>query len=144
MTGDGLALRRALDFAVAANADSASPYYQRLDTERVGMIGHSQGGQGTIAAASDSRVDAVIMLNAGAPAPKPFLTTTGDLDILSPSSFAGHLTPVLEPQRLVDITTGFFRYKLAGDAAARDLFVGADCRLCDRAAELEYGSHGLE
>ena len=83
--GDAIALKKALDFVFAANDDSNSPYYQKLDTTKVGAMGHSQGSSGTANLASDSRVKAVILWNGGASATKPFLAVTGDGDIGDPT-----------------------------------------------------------
>ena len=65
--GSGAQMRKGLDFAAAANTNSSSPYYGHLDMSKVGVMGHSQGSSGTAAAASDSRVKAVILFNGGAP-----------------------------------------------------------------------------
>jgi pimeloyl-ACP methyl ester carboxylesterase len=51
--------------------DEAARHYQRLDTTKVGAMGHSQGGNAITAAASDARIQAVILLNAGTSASKP-------------------------------------------------------------------------
>jgi hypothetical protein len=40
-------MKAALDWIIAQNEDSSSPYYQKLDTTRVGMGGHSQGSVAT-------------------------------------------------------------------------------------------------
>src|SRR6185503_7485976 len=50
--GTGAALRKGLDFAAAANADSASPYFGHLDMTKVGVMGHSQGSSAANTAAS--------------------------------------------------------------------------------------------
>ena len=68
--GDGSQMKKALDFMFAGNDDKNSPYYQKLDTTKVGAMGHSQGGSGTIAVASDARVKAVIIWNGGSSASK--------------------------------------------------------------------------
>ncbi len=80
-TGSAQPMLRALDYAAAANMDSTSPYYQKLDMTRVGAFGHSQGGAATQTAASDSRVKDIIIFNAVDSATKPFLTVSGDMDI---------------------------------------------------------------
>lgn len=163
------AMTRALDFMFAANNDSSSLYYQRIDTSRVGAMGHSQGGAATIAAAADARVRDVIIFNGGTSASKPFLAVSGDHDIGNPvvdtyrnavnaapegaflffhnvpvtGTISGHLTLMLQPERVVEPTAGWWKYMLKGDAAARALFVGASCGLCNRASDFEYGERGL-
>jgi hypothetical protein len=80
-TGSAQPMLRALDYAAAANMDSTSPYYQKLDMTRVGAMGHSQGGAATVTAASDSRVKDIIIFNAADTGPKPYLAISGDMDI---------------------------------------------------------------
>lgn len=162
---------KALDFVFAANEDPTSPYYHRLDTSKVGAMGHSQGSIATTTAAKDDRVKAAILFNGGVAASKPFLAVTGDRDIGSPTvdsyrtgvnaapeaafvffhkvpqtggSLTGHLTLMMEPNRVTTPTTGWWQYILNGDATARDLFVGTSCGLCGQDADFEYGEHGLE
>jgi hypothetical protein len=165
------AQKKGLDFMFAANEDSASPYYHRLDTTNVGAMGHSQGSGATVTVASDPRVKYVILFNGGTTAPKPFLAISGDKDIGNPTvasyrsgvnaapkaafifyhkilqttgSVTGHLVLMMQPDRVVDATTGWWKYTLKGDmGAARDLFVGDSCGLCGKAADFDYGQHGL-
>ena len=170
--GDGSQMKKALDFMFAANDDMNSPYYQKLDTTKVGAMGHSQGGSGTIAVASDARVKAVIIWNGGTSASKPFLAVSGDGDILNAtpasmlaavnaasvpqaaflyyhmilqkSDVPGHLTLVTQPQRVVEPATAWWKYMLNGDAASKAFFVGTNCTLCNRMAEFEFGQKGLQ
>ena len=173
-TDDGSnAMTKALDFAEAANKDATSVYYNRLDFSKVGAMGHSQGGGATVKAASDPRIKALIIWNATTSASKPFLAVSGDTDITSftPASMAsdinasdqpsawlyyhnvprtgnvsGHLTLMIQPERVVEIATAWWDYMLKGDAKARDFFVGADCGLCAKSSpdDFEYGEHGLQ
>jgi hypothetical protein len=170
-TGDNGAMNKALDFAEAANADAKSVYYNRLDMTKVGAMGHSQGGGATVTAASDPRIDALIIWNAGAGGPKPFLAVSGDADIsgASPQSMAqsiassgqpsawlyyhkipmtgsvsGHLTLMIQPERVAAAATAWWDYQLKADAKGRDFFVGASCGLCGQDADFEYGESGLE
>jgi len=169
--GDAVALKKGLDFAFAANDESNSPYYQKLDTTKVGAMGHSQGSSGTANLASDARVKAVILWNGGGSASKPFLAVTGDGDIGDPTpssmrsalngatvdgaflfyhmvlqmgDLPGHLTLVTEPARVVEPAVAWWKYILNGDAASKEYFVGTNCKLCNRTAELELGQKGLE
>jgi hypothetical protein len=47
---------------------------------------------------------------------------------------AGHLTLMMEPERVVDPTVAWFDMMLKGDAEAKAMFLGADCTLCDGSA----------
>jgi hypothetical protein len=164
----------ALDYAAAANKDPKSPYYQKLDMTKVGAMGHSQGGAATATAASDSRIQDVILFNAIGSSlgsvPKPFLAISGDNDIagFTPSSmasavdaatvpaawlyfhmvpttgnFSGHLTLMMQPQRVTEATRDWWQMMFQSDASARSEFAGSSCGLCNAAADHEYGAHGL-
>jgi Chlorophyllase enzyme len=170
-TGNNGAMTKALDFAEAANADEASIYFRRLDLEKIGAMGHSQGGGATITAASDPRIDSLIIWNGGSDASKPFLAVSGDYDIGSPTaeslaravegssqpsawlfyhkvpmtgSVSGHLTLMIQPERVVEPTVAWWDYMLKGDMKARDFFVGDSCGLCNKAEDFEYGPNGLQ
>jgi pimeloyl-ACP methyl ester carboxylesterase len=170
-TGNNGAMTKALDFAEAANQDAESVYYNRLDLTKIGAMGHSQGGGATVTAASDERIDALILWNASTSAPKPFLAVSGDADIIgaSPASMArdigassepsawlyyhkvpmtgsvsGHLTLMIQPERVAPPTVAWWDYMLKEDPTARDFFVGASCGLCGQDEDFEYGQNGLE
>lgn len=166
--GSGEAQRRAIDFMFAANDDPNSKYYQKVDTTKVGAFGHSQGSMGTVAASVDERVSAVILLNGGAQASKPYLAVSGERDLgdngttsnlknpvdaaqhaaayiyyhhvpmtvadQPTGSSAGHLTLMMEPERVTEPTVAWFDMMLKGDAEAKTMFVGDDCTLCDGTA----------
>jgi hypothetical protein len=168
--GNG-AMTKGLDFAFAAAKDANSPYYNHLDTEKVGAMGHSQGGMATVTAARDSRVKTVIIWNGGSSAVKPFLAVSGDKDIGSPTvsgmrnaltgnpagaflfyhktvgegSVPGHLTLMTQPERVIEPTVAWFKYQLLTDMASKLFFVGTDCTLCNKLPdEYEFGQKGLQ
>ncbi len=60
--GNGSEMISCLNSLVSANGSVLSPFYQKVDTARVGASGHSQGGAGTIMAGRDSRVTATAPL----------------------------------------------------------------------------------
>ena len=75
-------VRIALDAVERATADPASPLYQRADTGRIGMSGHSFGARTTQAVAGESlgggsqpylleRIDAAIAMSPSPPARRP-------------------------------------------------------------------------
>lgn len=170
--GSPAPMLHALDYAAAANADPTSPYYQKLDLTKVGAMGHSQGGGATAAASADPRISSVIIFNAGnVDLKKPFLTLSGDADIagFTPESMAaainastvpaaylyyhnpagvgsirGHLVLMLSPDRVTGPTVGWFDMTLRKDAASRSWFDGPGCKLCNQAADFEFGQHLLQ
>ena len=168
-TGNGNVqpMLRALDFAQAASSDPTSPYYHRLDMTKIGAMGHSQGGQATAVAASDSRVQDVIVfdgLNASVPV-KPFWAISADMDIAGteqslmsevsgasvPGAFSfyhmpagmgpyrGHLVLMLTPERVVKPTVAWWEWMFRSDAASKKFFVGS-CLLCTMDPSTGVGS----
>jgi hypothetical protein len=167
--GQNSPMTKALDWAAAANVDPSSPYFGKIDLDKIGAMGHSQGGIATIAAARDSRVKTVIIWNGGTSASKPFLAVSGDRDIAgSLSSYKsatrsapagaylwykmipgdgaadGHLTLMVEPERVVGAAAAWFRYMLQADATSQPWFVGMTCKLCTTPASYEFGQNGLK
>lgn len=55
--GSGTAMLACLTLMTSNNANPGSRFFQRVDVNRVGASGHSQGGGGTIMAGRDPRVD---------------------------------------------------------------------------------------
>jgi dienelactone hydrolase len=54
-----------VDWAVASNADSSSPYYRKLRTNRIAYMGHSCGGMQALTASADPRATTTMVLNSG-------------------------------------------------------------------------------
>jgi hypothetical protein len=167
--GSGTEQLHALDFAAAANEDPSSPYYGHLDLTRVGAMGHSQGSASTGAAASDPRIQDVILFNGGESAVKPFFAMSGDLDLFgytkdsmaaavaaapkgayafyhNPTgngALKGHLVLMLTPERVVEQATAFWQMVFQGDADARNKFVGTGCGFCNSATDYDFGENGF-
>ena len=77
--GGGAHQRAGIDFMLAENDNPMSKYYQKIDVEKIGAMGHSQGSGATAAAAAaDSRIKAVILWNGGTSANVPYLAVSGD------------------------------------------------------------------
>ncbi len=161
-------MTRALDWAFAANDDPASPYYQKIDTEKVGAAGHSQGSMATTAASRDARVKAVILYNGGTSASKPFFAVSGDEDLFgsigsyqsavartpqsayiwyhdisTEGSFAGHLTLMIHPERVVGPSVAWFLMMLENDVEAREYFLSLEGGGCTACGNYEAGQNGL-
>ena len=58
-------VKKALDWISQQAADPASPYYNKIDTEKIAAAGHSCGGAQVLANAADQRLKTYIILNAG-------------------------------------------------------------------------------
>jgi dienelactone hydrolase len=55
----------AIDWAIKENARKDSPYYQRLATDRIAVMGQSCGGLQTIAVSGDPRIKTSVIWNSG-------------------------------------------------------------------------------
>lgn len=92
MAADGTSQVASVDFILEKNEDESSVFYNRVNTEKIGAAGHSQGGRSAVnAAVLDSRIDCVLSV-AGSnytyeaeklSAPALFFTGTSDLIVLS-------------------------------------------------------------
>ncbi len=61
MSADGTAQLASVDFLIAQSKDSSSIFYNKINVNKIGLAGHSQGGRSSVnAAAADSRVDCVV------------------------------------------------------------------------------------
>ncbi len=56
---------KALDWICQQAADPASPYYNKVDAEKIAAAGHSCGGAQVLANAADQRLKTYLILNAG-------------------------------------------------------------------------------
>ena len=158
---------RAIDYAESLNDDTTSVLYHKLDLEKIGAMGHSQGAAATVNAAKDARVKSVIFWNLGATNDKPFLTVSADHDVgmstvASLSMLAdgatqpgewiyfhqilqtggnttGHLVLMEQPDRVWQMAVDYWNWQLRGDQKAKKTFVGSDCTLCSTTDQYEYG-----
>ena len=58
-------VKKALDWICQQAADPASPYYNKVDVEKIATAGHSCGGAQVLANAADKRLKTYLILNAG-------------------------------------------------------------------------------
>jgi hypothetical protein len=158
---------RAIDYAESLNEDKTSVLYHKLDLDKVGAMGHSQGAAATINAAKDDRVKSVIFWNLGTTNDKPFLTVSGDHDVgmstvasltaladgsSQPAEWiyfhqilqtggntTGHLVLMEQPDRVWQMAVDYWNWQLRGDEKAKKTFVGSNCSLCSSPDAYEYG-----
>lgn len=61
MAADGKAQMNSIDFIISENSNSSSPLYKKINTNKIAVSGHSQGGRCAVNVASlDSRVSCVL------------------------------------------------------------------------------------
>jgi LPXTG-motif cell wall-anchored protein len=92
MSANGKSQIGEVDYIISENEDSESDFYNKVDTDKIGVAGHSQGGRSTVnAAKSDSRIKAAVSIagsntsgeRSGLTTPTLFLTGTADLVVYS-------------------------------------------------------------
>ena len=63
MAADGTVQIAQIDFVIDENSNKSSALYKKVNTSRIGVIGHSQGGRSAVnAGAMDSRISCVLSL----------------------------------------------------------------------------------
>lgn len=95
MSADGNAQIEALNFVISLSNNSSSCAYKKVNTSKLGVIGHSQGGRSSVnAAVKDSRIKCVVSiagsnyLEEAEPNSTPTLFIAGEKDmIVSPSQW---------------------------------------------------------
>lgn len=71
-------IRAVLSYLESANANAGSIFYQRIDTSRFGVVGHSLGGAASLlATGEDTRIQAVVALDPASGATSPFARVAG-------------------------------------------------------------------
>jgi pimeloyl-ACP methyl ester carboxylesterase len=161
---------RALDYAEYLNA-SPGTFSGKLDLDKIGAMGHSQGAGATGVADNDPRVKAAIYWNAGSSNEKPFLNVSGERDVVSltPASMqalvdaatqpgawvyhhkvlqtggraTGHLVLMEQPDRVWELAVAWWKFQLNGDQTAKNMFIGPNCGLCNQSEQFEYGHNSL-
>lgn len=149
MTADGTEQRDSIDYILDEAKRSGSKFYQKVDTSKIGAVGHSQGGRSAVnAAQKDSRIVCVLSIagasNAeeagGLSTPIFFMTGTNDMVVASsmwvePSYNAVtgkavyaslkngvHTTCMTNPTKISGYAVDWFDAYLKGDSSAKKEF----------------------
>jgi hypothetical protein len=158
--GSGADMLGCLDWLTTQNAEAGGPYSGKLDLNKVGASGHSQGGGGAMMAGRDPRVKTTAPIMPATQSPRyagtpfqahgPILLLSGGSDNFTPPMVqqkpvfdnaaqpvfwamlanAGHLTPMHTGGVFPGIVTAWFRFQLLGDRKAGEMFVGDACGYC--------------
>jgi pimeloyl-ACP methyl ester carboxylesterase len=153
MTQSGRQMIAGVDYLIQQNNRPGSNFYNMIDTEHIGTTGHSQGGGGSINAATDRRVTCAAPV---APSPGrigqvdgPVFLVAGRRDsivsaaLVRSTSYApangptvfgivnnmGHLNFIGNLGNARGYITAWFMYHLQGDEYAGRAFVG-ECEIC--------------
>jgi hypothetical protein len=151
-TGDGTDHEKALDYLIAQNEASGSPFFGKLDTGKAASGGHSQGSISTFAMADDPRLTTTIHVAGGSfdgngssklKNPTAYILGAGDT-LATPNGQRDYMVtkvPVFMTvmdgadhisaarQGLAPITA-WLRWHLAGEGERKAQFVGTDCEFC--------------
>lgn len=149
MTADGSSQRNSIDFIINEAGNSSSVFYNKIDTQKIGASGHSQGGRSCVnAAQADARIKCIVSIAGassaeeanGLKAPTLYLTGTSDLIVVSsqwvkPSydatvgravyaSLKGavHTTCMTNPEKLSGYSISWFDAYLKNDSEAMAVF----------------------
>ena len=154
--GDPLPTITGLDWLLEQAEDPSSPYYHRLDTTRIGALGHSQGGASTSIAAADPRISAIAPIHGtraltGLNGPALFICGELDTAVTCASVANTYRTVTEQPAMFFNnlaadhgswlgqggsqgptffALTAWFRVHLMNDVDNRRFFFGEDCALC--------------
>jgi hypothetical protein len=164
--GDPLPTIAGLDWILEQAEDPSSPYYQRLDTNNIGQLGHSYGGMSTCMSASEPRYKALATIcgtRALSGVHTPMLFFCGGRDATvdcsgvretflsvtdQPAFFLNELDSdhgswVYQGANGVSLSSSaaWFRAHLMGDTESREYFYGSGCRFCtDNRVDAEQNS----
>jgi hypothetical protein len=168
-TGDGnpLPTIAGLDWIIKQNNDSVgSPYYHRLDTSKIGQLGHSYGGMSTCKSAADPRYKALATICgtstlSGVHTPMLFYCGGKDDMVKCDGVRNTFLTVKDQPAFFIDelasdhgwwvyqgasgvslsMAAAWFRVHLMNDTANRKYFYGSNCTFCsDSRVKVERNS----
>lgn len=149
MTADGTAQIDSIDYIIGKNSDTGSIFCGKVDTEKIGAAGHSQGGRSAVnAAQNDGRIKCIVSI-AGSPykeeaeglkASALYLTGTADMVVLSSewckpaydaaagravyASLKGgvHTTCITDPEKVSGYAVSWFDAYLKNDSASKAKF----------------------
>jgi hypothetical protein len=145
-----------LNWLLEQGEDPSSPYFHRLDTTRIGALGHSQGGAATSIAAADPRISAIATIHGNRALTGlngPALFICGEQDGVVPCAGVANAFRTVTEQPAMFLNnlaadhgswlgqggsqgptffalTAWFRVHLMDDVDNRRFFFGEDCALC--------------
>ena len=149
MSADGTSQRDAIDFILEKNSDPDSVFFGKVNADKIGAAGHSQGGRSAVnAAADDSRIDCVLSLAGSSytseakqlTQPAFFIAGSADLMVLpalwvkpayknvkGPAVYASlkgaaHTRCCVDPREYAEYALQWFDLWLKDDASARNTF----------------------
>jgi hypothetical protein len=148
----GSEMKAAIDWIIAENGRSASPYYQKLDTSKIAAGGHSRGSISTFGVASDPRLTTTIHVAGGSfdgtgPSNlrKPAAYFCGEADTAATPNCRRDYTNTTVPvfftimdnvnhtdaaRSSLPATVAWLRWHLGGETSRRGMFLDPTCYFC--------------
>lgn len=159
-SNSGDEMGEAIDWLIEQNSSSRSPYYQKLDTSKIGAGGHSRGSVATFANADDARLNTTIHVAGGSfdgrgpdnlRRPAAFICGEDDRtatpncerdyrNARTPVWFtviddASHTSTARDGLAVI---VGWLRWQLAGETERRTMFIDPSCDFCGSGYETQY------
>jgi dienelactone hydrolase len=147
-----------IDWILAESAAPGSPYFEKIDTNKVASMGYSMGALATTTIAGDPRLTTTVHISGGnmttdrikmLHAPAAFVCGASGVDIAGANcatDFEAATTPVFYAVfnggdhlgvrtppyagRIQILVTGWLRWHLMSDMSLKDMFAGDQCSLC--------------
>jgi hypothetical protein len=151
-TNTGSEMKAAIDWIIAENSRSTSPYYQKLDITKIAAGGHSRGSISTFGVASDPRLTTTIHVAGGSfdgsgPSNlrKPAAYFCGEADTTATPNCRRDYTNTTVPvfftvmdnvghtdaaRSSLSATVAWLRWHLGGEANRRSMFLDPACYFC--------------
>lgn len=151
-TGDGNEMRAAITWLINENNRAGSPYFQRLDTAKIAIGGHSRGSLSAFGAASDTRLTTTIHVAGGsfdgrgsANLRKPAAYICGEADTSATPNCQRDYTATTVPvfftimdgvshvqaaRSGLPAIVAWLRWHIGGEVERRSMFIGAGCDFC--------------
>jgi hypothetical protein len=159
-TGDGDEMRDAITWLISENGRAASPYYQRLDTTKIAIGGHSRGSLSAFGAANDARITTSIHVaggsfdgNGSSNLRRPAAYICGENDTSATPNCERDYRATTVPvwftimdgvshtqaaRSGLPAIVGWLRWHIGGETARRSMFIGTGCDFCSGTWDTEY------
>ena len=134
-TGQGDTVFEALDLLLEENNDPSSEFYQKLDTDKICVMGHSQGGATSVKVGEDDRITCTITIQPWAAiyddASKQngpmFLIASDEDDVCPPESNSDIIFASASTPTVYGILEGVGHLSTLGDMGAMTKYMTAWC-----------------
>jgi hypothetical protein len=147
MTGPGQTILDAAKYMVAANSDSTSPFFHKLNVNQVGSFGHSQGATGAVNALLKSNG----LIKTVLPIELPAQIYGNSTNFFNPANLTGSIffvdgstdfvSPPLQGNNVygyLGYPTAWFMDRLQGDTYAHGAFVNSTGEMFSETTNWQY------